>query len=125
MKFNIGNKVRCLVDVNGAFSTKGKMGTIVECENDEEVYLVEFGKNVICYDEENYEFTNGNCLYVREKEIEGFEEDCTVEALIHPCKYSNSTQNQHTKEFAITQDMKLRDTIIRLGFDLTNYKSLA
>lgn len=57
--------------------------------------------------------------------IEGFEEDCTVEALIHPCKYSNSTQNQHTKEFAITQNMKLRDTIIRLGFDLTNYKSLA
>ena len=75
MKFNIGNKVRCLVDVNGAFSTKGKIGTIVECEYDEEVYLVEFGKNVICYDEENYEFTNGNCLYVREKEIEGFEED--------------------------------------------------
>ena len=75
MKFNIGNKVRCLVDVNEAFSTKGKIGTIVECENDEEVYLVEFGKNVICYDEENYEFTNGNCLYVREKEIEGFEED--------------------------------------------------
>ena len=61
MKFNIGNKVRCLVDVNGAFSTKGKIGTIVECEYDEEVYLVEFGKNVICYDEENYEFTNGNC----------------------------------------------------------------
>lgn len=44
MKFNIGNKVRCLVDVNGAFSTKGKIGTIVECEYDEEVYLVEFGK---------------------------------------------------------------------------------
>lgn len=57
--------------------------------------------------------------------IEGFDEDCTVEALIHPCKYSNSIQNQHTKEFAITQDMQLRDSIIRLGFDLTNYKSLA
>ena len=72
MKFNIGNKVRCLVDVSGAFSTKGEIGTIVEY--DEGMYLVEFGENVICYDEENYGFSNGNCLYVEEKEIEEIDE---------------------------------------------------
>lgn len=57
--------------------------------------------------------------------LEGIDQDCTIEALIHPCKYSDSTKkNQHTKEFSITQDMKLKDTIIRLGFDLTSYKNL-
>lgn len=56
--------------------------------------------------------------------LEGFDEDCIIEALIHPCKYSDSTENHHTKEFLITQDMKLKDTIIRLGFDFTNYKCL-
>jgi len=52
------------------------------------------------------------------------EEECIAEALIHPCKYSNSTRNSHTKEFAITQNMTLKDTINRLGFDITNYKTL-
>lgn len=52
------------------------------------------------------------------------EEDCIAEALIHPCKYDNSTKNSHTKEFAITQNMTLKDTISRLGFDITNYKNL-
>lgn len=56
--------------------------------------------------------------------LEGFDEDCVIEALIHPCKYSDATENHHTKEFLITQDMKLKDTIIRLGFDFTNYKCL-
>jgi len=56
--------------------------------------------------------------------LDGIEEDCIVEALIHPCKYSDLTNNQHTKEFLITQDMKLKDTIGRFGFDLTSYKSL-
>lgn len=56
--------------------------------------------------------------------LDGFDRDCIVEALIHPCKYADATENRHTKEFAITQDMKLKDTIIRLGFDITNYKSL-
>ncbi len=53
-------------------------------------------------------------------------EDCIVEALIHPCKYSSPTiKNSHTKEFAITQDAKLKDTITnRLGFEITNYKNL-
>jgi len=57
--------------------------------------------------------------------LEVLDEDCIAEALIHPCKYSNSVKNSHTKEFAITQNMKLKNTIERLGFEITNYKKLA
>ena len=56
--------------------------------------------------------------------LEVLENDCVAEALIHPCKYSTSVQNSHTKEFEITQDMQLKATISRLGFDLANYKNL-
>ena len=51
-------------------------------------------------------------------------EECIAEALIHPKKYSNSTKDSHTKEFSITQNMTLKDTITRLGFDIVNYKTL-
>ena len=57
--------------------------------------------------------------------LEGFDRDCIVEALIHPCKYSDSTVNQHCFEFEITKNLQLKDSIIRLGFDITNYKSLS
>ena len=56
--------------------------------------------------------------------LEALDEDCIVEALIHPCKYNNSTKDSHTREFSITQNKNLQDTISRLGFDLTNYKNL-
>jgi hypothetical protein len=56
--------------------------------------------------------------------LKAIEEECVVEALIHPCKYDNSTKNSHTKEFWITQNMTLKDTINRLGFDITNYKNI-
>lgn len=52
------------------------------------------------------------------------EEECIAEALIHPCKYNNNVKDSHTREFAITQNKTLQDTIRRLGFDLTNYKNL-
>ena len=51
-------------------------------------------------------------------------ENCTAEALIHPCKYPDFEENSHTKEFEITQNLTLKDTIIRLGFDITNYKNM-
>lgn len=57
--------------------------------------------------------------------LEALEGGCTAEALIHPCKYSENIKNSHTKEFEITQNLKLKDTISRLGFDLTNYKKPA
>ena len=36
-------------------------------------------------------------------------EECIVEALIHPKKYNNSTKDSHTREFGITQDLKLKE----------------
>ncbi len=56
--------------------------------------------------------------------LKNIEEECIVEALIHPCKYNSSIKNSHTKEFSITQNMTLKDTINRLGFEITNYKNL-
>jgi predicted glycoside hydrolase/deacetylase ChbG (UPF0249 family) len=56
--------------------------------------------------------------------LEALEEDCIVEALIHPCKYDNSIKNSHTREFGITCNLTLKDTIERFGFDITNYKNL-
>lgn len=56
--------------------------------------------------------------------LQAIEEECIVEALIHPCKYNNATRDSHTKEFSITQNKTLQDTINRLGFEITNYKNL-
>lgn len=56
--------------------------------------------------------------------LKNIEEECIVEALIHPCKYNSSIKNSHTKEFSITQNMTLKDSINRLGFEITNYKNL-
>lgn len=56
--------------------------------------------------------------------LSAINEDVTVEALIHPCHFSkNLPKNQHQTEFAITQNMDLKDKIERLGFEITNYKS--
>lgn len=52
------------------------------------------------------------------------DEDCLAEALIHPCKYTTNKKNQHFKEFLITQNKTLEDKIKRLGFEITNYKSI-
>lgn len=59
-----------------------------------------------------------------EQGLQILDEDCTVEAIIHPKKFNNSTKNWHTFEFEITQDFTLKDTITRLGFKITNYKNL-
>ena len=56
--------------------------------------------------------------------LEQIEEDCLVEASIHPCKYDNSTRNSHTKEFAITQNKNLSSRIESLGFKIANYNNL-
>lgn len=50
------------------------------------------------------------------------DEECLAEALIHPCNYAISKNNQHYNEFLITQNKSLKDKISRLGFELTNYK---
>ncbi len=57
--------------------------------------------------------------------LEAINQDCTVEALIHPCNHINpkKAKSQHQIEFNITQNMDLKDKIQRLGFEITNYKS--
>lgn len=50
--------------------------------------------------------------------------DFIAEALIHPCKYLSKKTDSHTEEFAITQNKMLKDTIYRLGFEITNYKNI-
>lgn len=53
------------------------------------------------------------------------DKDVIVEALIHPCHYTDAKQNknnQHYKEFLITQNKDLKYKIERLGFEITNYK---
>ncbi len=49
-------------------------------------------------------------------------DNCIAEALIHPCYYAVSNNNQHYNEFLITQNKSLKDKIDRLGFEITNYK---
>lgn len=52
-------------------------------------------------------------------------ENAIVEALIHPCNFTDSKmqENQHTKEFLITQNMDLKDKIQRLGYEISNYNN--
>lgn len=58
--------------------------------------------------------------------LSAIDKDVTVEALIHPCHFTDAKQNknnQHYKEFLITQNRDLKYKIERMGFEITNYKS--
>lgn len=46
----------------------------------------------------------------------------TAEALIHPCRYEDGTIDNHFNEFQITKNLKLKEKIEKLGFEITNYK---
>lgn len=51
-------------------------------------------------------------------------DNLVVEALIHPCNYSKTVKNvQRQAEFAITQNLDLKDKIQRLGFEIVNYSN--
>ncbi|MBR1775446.1 ChbG/HpnK family deacetylase [bacterium] len=45
-----------------------------------------------------------------------------VEALIHPCRYQDGTIDGHFTEFQITKNLKLKEKIEQLGFEIGNYK---
>ena len=47
-----------------------------------------------------------------------------AEALIHPCRYENGTIDNHFTEFQITKNMKLKEKIEKLGYEITNYREL-
>jgi len=54
---------------------------------------------------------------------EKLKENKIVEALIHPCKYEVLKDDSHNKEFELTQDLKLKKIISKLGFLLSSYKA--
>ncbi len=47
-----------------------------------------------------------------------------TEALIHPCRYEDGTVDNHFTEFQITKNMKLKEKIEKLGYEITNYREL-
>ncbi len=49
------------------------------------------------------------------------QQEAVVEALIHPCRYDDGTIDNHFAEFQITKNLKLKDKIEKLGFQITNY----
>ena len=49
------------------------------------------------------------------------DENATVEALIHPCRYEDGTIDGHFTEYTITKNEKLKTRIANLGFEISNY----
>lgn len=47
-----------------------------------------------------------------------------AEALIHPCRYEDGTVDNHFEEFQITKNLKLKEKIEKLGYEITNYGEL-
>ena len=45
-----------------------------------------------------------------------------AEALIHPCRYEDGTIDNHFTEFQITKNLKLKEKIENLGYEITNYR---
>lgn len=56
--------------------------------------------------------------------LKAIKSDSFTECLIHPCVYNDKTENSHTKEYAITVDKLLEDTIKRYNFEITSFKKL-
>ena len=46
-----------------------------------------------------------------------------AEALIHPCVYDDGTADNHIAEYKITKDEDLKEKILQMGFEITNYKN--
>lgn len=53
--------------------------------------------------------------YFEEKEAE-------VYVKLEPCSYLRNINDNHSKEFKLTQDKLLEDDINRMGFDISNYR---
>lgn len=49
------------------------------------------------------------------------QQDITVEAVIHPCRYEEGTIDNYFTEYRITKNQKLKNKIEKLGFEITNY----
>jgi len=51
-------------------------------------------------------------------------DNIVAEALIHPCRYDDGTIDNHFEEFQITKNVKLKEKIEKLGYEITNYEEL-
>lgn len=47
-----------------------------------------------------------------------------AEALIHPCRYDDGTIDNHFDELQITKNLKLKEKIEKMGYEITNYREL-
>ena len=50
------------------------------------------------------------------------EDDFVVEAIINPASYLRNINDSHSKEFKLTQDRLLEDTIYRMGYEILSHK---
>ena len=48
-------------------------------------------------------------------------DNVVAEALIHPCRYEDGLIDNHFEEFQITKNLKLKEKIEKLNFEITNY----
>lgn len=60
-----------------------------------------------------------------ESGLSALEDDCIAEAVIYPCLYANNKKDRYYKEFSISRNKTLEDSIKRMGFEITNYKKLS
>jgi predicted glycoside hydrolase/deacetylase ChbG (UPF0249 family) len=56
--------------------------------------------------------------------LKSLKKDCLAEALIHPCKYDEPTEDNNHYEYLITQNRELGNIIKELGFELTNQSNI-
>ena len=52
--------------------------------------------------------------------LKAINKDCTVEALIHPCKYEKIIRDSHHFEYILTQSKLLKEKIAEMNFSLLN-----
>ncbi|MBP3924851.1 ChbG/HpnK family deacetylase [bacterium] len=60
-----------------------------------------------------------------ESGLGALEDDCIAEAVIYPCLYTNNKKDRYYREFSISRNKTLEDSIKRMGFEITNYKKLS
>ena len=52
------------------------------------------------------------------------EDNFSVEGVIYPASYLRNINDTHSKEFKLTQDKLLEDTIYRMGYEISSHKDI-
>ena len=69
------------------------------------------------------EYKNSMEADVIECGLKQLDEDCVAECIINPATMFGA-KNKNYNEFLITKDRELKDKILRLGFNITNYRNI-